>query len=542
MEFRLFETNQEKITVLFDTITVDDLYDYFDTVIYQRGQKYYEYGQVKKVESDADNTSIAAIVKGRKEYLTRLFLHEGAVWGKCDCPYGGTCKHIVATFLYAFHSKDKIEIASPSGNTEIVDNYLQSLNKKQLISLVEKYAPKSFYTVIENKLSGNEEALQRFIKIEKKIKNIFPGSDLLYSAPDFEVELNRLIKKLNGLEKHVYKEIENLILFIIPAVDKAHDEGYLYADGYYNDYYQSDVFDTFVVEFITQLPLEEKYSFIEALDEVLTKLSHDTFSGILFNIQLLFREEEIYSLKEMVLKKHKQLSLNLTGKFYRIIHNQLSDTEKEAILLKIKSQHPDILTELAKLYQRNGRIEEAICCLENFINNCSHEFGAAAVNILYLELLFQSKKPFLEIAETSINKSPTAEMLKKIISLLPEKKAVFEKLLENKNANELLEYYETSNRLEEALALIKRVKKINESIVLDFFKKHKKVFRADAELYFRKFIEENLSGTGDYYYASVASGLSQIKKINPILASELAKDIRLNYKRRPKLISMISLY
>ncbi len=542
MEFRLFETNQGKITALFDTITVDDLSDYFHSTIYQRGKWYYESRNVETVEFGADNISITASVKGTRNYTVQISLKENAIWGHCNCLFDGPCKHIVATLLFAKHHKDKIELEAGLHKTEIIQNYLQSLNKKQLISLVEKYAPKSFYTVIENKFSGKDEALQRFQKIEKRIKSIFPGSDLLYSAPDFEVELNRLIKKLNGLEKYIYKEIESLILYIIPAVDKAHDEGYLYADGYYNDYYQSDVFDRFVVEFITQLPLEKKYSFIEALEEVLSKQSYDTFSGILVNIQLLFREEEMHSLKEMVLKGYKQLSPNLTMKFYELISNYLTDTEKETILLKIKNQHPDILTELAQLYQRNGRTEEAIDCLEDFINNSSNEFGSTAVNMLYLELLFQSKKPLQEISEKAIIKCPTAQMLKKIISLLPKKIAFFEKLLEKENADELLEYYETSNRLEEALVLIKRVKKINEPKVLDFFKKHKTEFPAESELYFKKFIEENLEGTGDYYYASVASGLSQVKKINPILASELAKNIRLNYKRRPKLMSMISMY
>jgi hypothetical protein len=50
---------------------------------------------------------------------------------------------------------------------------------------------------------------------------------------------------------------------------------------------------------------------------------------------------------------------------------------------------------------------------------------------------------------------------------------------------------------------------------------------------------KNLENTGDTFYIAVAESLSQLKQINPSKAKVLVDEIRVNYKRRPKLMGMI---
>ena len=116
----------------------------------------------------------------------------------------------------------------------------------------------------------------------------------------------------------------------------------------------------------------------------------------------------------------------------------------------------------------------------------------------------------------------------------------YEAILEQKNSGQLVDYLELSGRLHEALALIMRDKSIWDSRVFDFFKKQKKEFPAEAQNHFCKVIDKNLQYTGDSYYYTIADTLQQIKQINAGYAMELVGDIRLNYKRRSKLMSIIA--
>ena len=60
-----------------------------------------------------------------------------------------------------------------------------------------------------------------------------------------------------------------------------------------------------------------------------------------------------------------------------------------------------------------------------------------------------------------------------------------------------------------------------------------------AEKYFLNRIDANLSYTGDSYYSKIAETISQLKQINNKLSKEIVANIRVNYKRRTKLMVML---
>lgn len=90
------------------------------------------------------------------------------------------------------------------------------------------------------------------------------------------------------------------------------------------------------------------------------------------------------------------------------------------------------------------------------------------------------------------------------------------------------------------MALINRNTTIWDSRVFDFFKKHKRKFPSEALKHFYEVINKNLQYTGENYYYTIADSLQQIKQINTGYAMELVSEIRLNYKRRSKLMSIIA--
>jgi hypothetical protein len=53
-------------------------------------------------------------------------------------------------------------------------------------------------------------------------------------------------------------------------------------------------------------------------------------------------------------------------------------------------------------------------------------------------------------------------------------------------------------------------------------------------------INKNLEFAGDSYYHTVAENIQQLKQVNSSLAAKYLADIRLTYKRRRNLISILS--
>ncbi|MGH7456981.1 MAG: SWIM zinc finger family protein, partial [bacterium] len=67
--------------------------------IYQRGLEYYLHGRVRLIETDGD--TITARVRGKQEYNVSVHRNGNGFLTTCTCPYGFTCKHVIATLLQA---------------------------------------------------------------------------------------------------------------------------------------------------------------------------------------------------------------------------------------------------------------------------------------------------------------------------------------------------------------------------------------------------------------------------------------------------------
>lgn len=78
--------------------TIDRLHELAPPEQFERGQKYYHDGRVRRLRAEFGR--ISAVVNGQHGYLVRLFWEGGAPSGTCTCPFHGQdtvwCEHVVA--------------------------------------------------------------------------------------------------------------------------------------------------------------------------------------------------------------------------------------------------------------------------------------------------------------------------------------------------------------------------------------------------------------------------------------------------------------
>lgn len=418
-------------------------------------------------------------------------------------------------------------------------NYLQSLSKNELIALVERYAPEQFFATIKN-LSADKDTIQdTFRKVKRNIRQLFDDDDLLCEIYDFSDAINKQIKKLSGLEKPLQKEIEDLLFYIMDAVNEAFDEGYLY-DSYGDESYTpSPAFDAFFARYVSILEGEDRISFLSKLDSRLQKMSYTTFEEWVFIAVSVFDKHDLPALKASLIKTYKDISIELTSQYYDLVYDLLSLEEKETILNFLAGNNSKRIIELAELYIEDNRPNQAIERLKRYLQNKSPHWGDEPVYSLYLDLLQKGEADLSELARNALLACPTNSMLKKLVSMLPEQSEEYERLLEKKNPLDYLRYLENGNRLQDALSLIKKSQFIPHSQQYDFFKKHKLFCPEEAAAYFAKVIRGNLQETGDRHYQAIAEAIKLLKEVDPKEALRYLLYIRTNYKRRRNLMVLL---
>lgn len=536
-----FTTSKTNLEDYFNEISSEDIQNYCGSKLFYKGSEYHENGSILEVDFNFNKTLLKAVVKGSLEYKVVISLNNTEVSAGCSCPYGGFCKHIVAVLLNVIDENADIGTVFESKS---IDNktvkYLKSLSKPELASLVMKYAPEQFFTQINNKFSDSNSAQYGFKKIKANIQDLFKDQDLLYEPDGFDFALNKELLKLSGLEKHLKDEIENLLFFILSQIETLMQDGYL--DDYQNDYSYnpSTDFNGFVIGYVKSLKYEEKTNFLIKLESVLGEQSCTTFDSLKSLTKDVFTEKELPALKIMLLKDYKILSTGLVENFYIRVRHLLNFNEKEIILTMIQNNSSNWIIELAKLYESQNEIIKAIEAIKKWLSENIKMYGNNLVFELYLELSDKAGFDLTKVAKEAISNNPSSNMLQKIESLGVKEMNIYELILEKANASQLLVFLEANNRVTDALSLIKRSKNIWEEKVYGFYKKHKNEFPSDAELFFSETIDKNLGFADDNHYRLVAESILLLKQINKPRAEQYLAEIRLAYKRRRNLITILS--
>jgi len=541
----LFEAESNDIKGCLCNLTEDDIESCCKYKIFNRGYDYYHDGMVEYIHINKNANTISAAVKGTREYDVEIYIDNGEVHGSCSCEYYNVCKHIIATLLNIVD--DGIEnipeneiIQVPTINSlEFIKSHLQQLPKEELVNLVMKFAPENYIIQIQNSKTDKKDAGKIFTKVEKKILGFFNDEELLWDPSGMETALMNQLNKLKGLEKQLSDVIGKLILKIMMEVNEAFDEGYLYIDNYYEeDYFESQEFDNYVILYIKQLPFKEKISFLQEIDNALGQMSYSTFEGIPNKYSSCFISEESKKMTEYIIANDYNMHESLISNLFNIIERNLSIGEKEKILNRISNVTQDHFISLLELQISQDRYKEAYEQVEKYLL-LNKGFVENKILELYLDLCIKAGSDFYKAAMASINHNPNEKILIKIKSFDIVDIKTFEDILKDKNPHDLLSYFEKEKRLDDAVDLISNSDEFYDETIFYFYKRNKKNLTSEAEQYFLNRIDANLTSAGDSYYSKIAETISQLKQINFKLSQEIVADIRMNYKRRTKLMSIL---
>src|SRR3989338_4720727 len=80
-------------------ITIEDIKDLFDSIIYLRGEEYFESECVKDIEP-VDSSTLTGVVQGNNKYNVTITIDSNEdISCECSCPCDFNCKHAAALLL-----------------------------------------------------------------------------------------------------------------------------------------------------------------------------------------------------------------------------------------------------------------------------------------------------------------------------------------------------------------------------------------------------------------------------------------------------------
>lgn len=521
------------------SISVDDIQDMFSASTFYKGQDYYHNGRVKTMEFKSGGEKLVAGVQGTHRYEVTFSLDEGNLMDECSCPIGGGCKHVVAALIHAALDADLLSEKQPENRSDQVRKYLANLPHEDLVDLVCRFAPEKYINEISNKFSGSSEALSLFRKVEKDTLNLLDAVDYGDRPDQISAAIGVLAAKLAGLENHLKPELERYIFSVIYKVDELQGEGYLY-DDYHDDCFEGpEEFTSLVRSYVSSLQGNEKTIFLRKLDAVLSELGHSGFGDLSSVAESIFETKELPGLKSYFIQNHQDFSPDLAEKYYSYLDQLMTGEEKELILSNLKEHHSHRLIELSELYNSTGRKQDSIEMVEKWLSSERYGYRDEKVYIYYIDLVRNDAVLHEKACTEAITNCPGKSVLKKIQITMRGNTSMFEKILEEKNPGDLLDFLEDNRRLHEAMELIKRSKKIWSDRVAGFYRKHKEVFKDESIAFFSKIVKDNLPNAGDSYYHAIVNALREIKQLDKPLADNIITEIKTNYNRRRNLMAML---
>ncbi|MDP2907024.1 MAG: SWIM zinc finger family protein [Nanoarchaeota archaeon] len=205
-------------------IKVEDLHTIFSSTILQRGEEYFEEGNVQSIEL-LSPSEITSVVQGSEDYNVSVSIgNAGDVECECSCPCDFNCKHAAALLLKWVSTKKRYfkELES-----------VKAAPKETISQLLSKKTKEEIITILENAI-GKHPELKALVKIERK--EITLKIRALFSHFWEWDEIKDLISKLETIlegiknnksmwDKSLLDEMEASAKTMINGVNNVHDEG-----------------------------------------------------------------------------------------------------------------------------------------------------------------------------------------------------------------------------------------------------------------------------------------------------------------------------
>lgn len=222
-----------EIYKFYKNLTWNDLADWFEDRIVDRGQKYQKQGRVSDL-SVTEGGNLIAWVEGTKRYATTVEITEGELLDSwCTCPYGANCKHGVAVileYLECIKKNSDIPICSdkdqrlhllsnddPDHDSDTIEaeknmiGFLESRSKQQLIDLIvnlSRQYPEIAHNMATQHLISKKDPDGLEESIRDDIQAILQESDWNdpWQEDELTLELGSVQDKLEALLKAGYPE------------------------------------------------------------------------------------------------------------------------------------------------------------------------------------------------------------------------------------------------------------------------------------------------------------------------------------------------
>jgi uncharacterized Zn finger protein len=172
-----------------------------DSVIFERGEEYFENRNVTSLEYDKDDGAIIADVSGNYgDYSVEVYEEDGKIRADCDCPYDGyPCKHIVAVMLEFVEKKGEYVKRTEKSKTQ--DSTLKArmagLSKEKLLEIIMDCAKKYPDFKSELMVRFAEDKQKVLDAILKQIENAFPDIEDSYSMSQIAKRLRTIAKQVD---------------------------------------------------------------------------------------------------------------------------------------------------------------------------------------------------------------------------------------------------------------------------------------------------------------------------------------------------------
>ncbi|EAZ93148.1 hypothetical protein [Crocosphaera chwakensis] len=171
---------------------------------------------------------------------------------------------------------------SDSKQNKKVINYLKTQTKEELIDLILKFAPQSFFDSINSQFASKNQAQVIFRDVSIEIDKLLADEITLYDPNKFERELLKHLETIRGLWDKLPEEIGEKLIQIMEDIEELFEEGYLYSNNYHkeDEYFESEEVDEYIYRFANNLPEEMKYNYLAKLKDILNKYSFSTFDSL----------------------------------------------------------------------------------------------------------------------------------------------------------------------------------------------------------------------------------------------------------------------
>ncbi len=478
-------------------ITEKDIVDCCGEKAFERGFGYYREKRVKNVT--VFGNTIKSTVVGTARYIVEISIDGNDIDGRCTCPVGDSCKHVVATLLY-FKKNEK-----QTTKIDDIESYLNGLPKDGLVRLIVNTPSESMLKAIKLDMARRKkggidvEAYREEINNTLEMGHYFDYSETFDLVADIKSIRNELEKIIDS---GFYDEACSLAVHLLKCCIKKEEEcddsngdvGSVAVDvgnTLCKALKKSNIDDIFLHELIKIYKNASEYGMEEAIYSAIKGLDSKNLKKLETLVKNRKEREFRWFSREIINDqgRHEEyIKMCCDDKDYREAIEKLQELGRldDAIKLAKEKSRTDrwLLDMLFDLLVQKGNNKEALACAWRIFEKNSDE------------------ETLQNIKETSTKLGRWKEEKKKAIEFLEKS---------GKDNDLLVLLCIEENDLRKALKNMKGVE--DETVAKLAAALETEMPEASIDIY-KELVEDNIGKMGNDHYKAAVAYLKKMKKLH----------------------------